>query len=47
MTDEGLANFEIRNAVEVNMAPSDSTEDPIAIDFSWEITKFTDSEAHM
>lgn len=29
------------------MAPSDATEDPIVVEFSWEITKFTDSEAHM
>ena len=29
LTDEGYADFQIRNAIEVNMAPSDTTEDPI------------------
>ena len=47
LTDDGLANFEIRNAVEVSMAPSELAEDPLDIEFSWEITKFTESEAHI
>ena len=42
-----MANFEIRNAVEVSMETSDATEDPVDIDFSWEIKKFTESEAQI
>ena len=45
LTDEGYADFQIRNAIEVNMAPSDATEDPIQVDFSWEIISFTEYEA--
>ena len=45
LTDSGLADFEIRNAVEVNMASADASDDPIDIKFSFEITKFTEYEA--
>ena len=29
LTDDGVRQFEIRNAIEVKMATSDATEDPI------------------
>ena len=47
LTDEGYADFQIRNAIEVNMAPSDATEDPIEVDFSWEIISFTEYSAEI
>lgn len=42
LTESGLGNFEIRDAIEINMAPSDETANPIPIDFSWEIIEFTE-----
>ena len=47
LTDDGVRQFEIRNAIEVKMATSDATEDPIEVDFSWEFTKFTPDEAEI
>lgn len=47
LTDDGIAEFEIRNAIEVNMASSDATDEPIKIDFSWEIISFTEYEAQI
>ena len=41
LTNTGMSDFEIRNAIEVNIVPSDITEDPIKVDFSWEIKSFT------
>ena len=41
LTNTGLSNFEIRKAFEVNIKYSDTTEDPIKYDFSWEIKSFT------
>lgn len=47
LTDEGYGEFEIRNAIEVNMSPSDATEEPVKIDYSWEIVSFTEYEAEI
>jgi len=47
LTETGYDTFEIRDAIEVKMLPSDSVEDEeaINIDFSWEIISFTEYEA--
>ena len=47
LTESGYDTFEIRDAIEVKMLPSDSVEDAeaINIDFSWEIISFTEYEA--
>lgn len=47
LTDDGIRQFEIRNAIEVKMEASDETEDPIEVNFSWEFTKFTPNEAEI
>ena len=47
LTEDGMADFEIRSAVEVKMDSPDASDIPIDIDFTWEITKFTDSEANI
>ena len=45
LTDNGYSTFEIRDAVEVNMVSADVSDDPIPIEFSWEIVSFTEDEA--
>ena len=44
LTESGIGEFEIRSAIEVRMASSDTSDAPIDIDFSWEITSFTEYE---
>ena len=46
-TESGISNFEIRSAIEVNMATGSQIDEPIDINFSWEITKFTPWEAEI
>ena len=40
-TNTGLTNFDIRDAFEINISYSDTTEDPVKYEFSWEITNFS------
>ena len=50
-TDDGLANFEIRDAFEVRMMPAEdgleAETEPVKIDFTWEIIKFEPYEAQV
>ena len=43
----GLSDFEIREAFEVTIKYSDTTEDPIEYDFKWEIKSFTANGAEI
>lgn len=47
MTDEGIGEFQIRNAIEVSMQSADQSDDPVEIEFSWEIVSFTQYEAEI
>lgn len=47
LTENGIGQFQIRNAVEVNMKPSSATDDPVPVDFSWEIVSFTETEVEL
>lgn len=47
LTENGIGQFQIRNAIEVNMKPSSATDDPVKIDFSWEIISFTEYQVEL
>lgn len=47
LTENGIGQFQIRDAVEVKMKPSSVSDDPVKIEFSWEIVSFTEYEAEI
>ena len=47
LTDSGIGTFEIREAIEVNMVSSDELDEPLPIDFDWEIVSFTEYEVQI
>ena len=46
-TADGLADFQIRDAIEVKMIPGDDSDEPVDIDFTWEFIKFEPYEVQI
>ena len=47
LTENGFGTFEIRDAIEVKMQPSDQVEETVPIDFTWEILSISEYEAQI